>query len=146
MNDEQPKSNGVMVIVSADQLHRIADRIKFNCPNLSVELQQIVASSVEETPAVGGELEVFLMVRNRELNSTWRLADKVAFDCAGTLPKYERMELIDRAHVGPLLAEIEQERDLRKSAELCEKAVWAEHDDLKTRIAELEAQLANKNN
>lgn len=66
MNDKT-KTPGAMVIVPSDELHRIADRMKFNCPNLAVELEQIVAASVDQPPAVGGDIPRYWVHWNDQL-------------------------------------------------------------------------------
>jgi hypothetical protein len=67
-----------------------------------------VLSYAPQPPALGGEPEVIYMLRNMALKTPWRDADKVAFDCAAGLAEYERREMVERAHVAPLLAEIER--------------------------------------
>jgi hypothetical protein len=132
---------GAMVLAIANEMNRLGYGFhESHAESIWLAIQ------AEQPPAVGGELEVFRVVRNPSINGPWRLADKAAFDCAGTLPKYERMELIDRAHVAPLLAEIERWKTAHE--QICEnynKASFAseergkEIECLQSRIAQLEA-------
>lgn len=67
--------------------------------------------SVDPVPPAGGEPEVVYMLSNKSLGTAWRMADKEAYDSMAMVPVYERRELVDRAHVTRLQAEVEHWRN-----------------------------------
>lgn len=74
----------------------------------NLTLWKSMLAAAPQPPALGGEPEIIYQLKNNALKTDWRSADKVAFDSAANLPEYSRRELIDRAHVAPLLTEIER--------------------------------------
>lgn len=161
MNDKQPKTPGAMVLVSRDtancSFHSVAHSLKTlaNGPAIErhrsamSELASALDSQSEQPPAVGGEPELFAL--------------KYYNDCGGyspemvpvkSLPDPEGRETFYRVvDVAPLAAEIERLTSLcirkdQRAAAMNES--WSvciqQRDNHIIRIAELEAQLTNKNN
>lgn len=141
---DQSKTPGAMVLVYSSDLHRIADKMKFNCPNLSVELEQIVAASAEQTPAVGGEPllhinpAVLAEVRGEAKPTPGGLTFSGSKPVGGwTVPLYEKHTF------APLLAEIERLKAenvaLRTAGEVVAGAI-PRLDAARARIAELKAE------
>ncbi|MBX8475375.1 hypothetical protein K5D38_11335 [Pseudomonas cichorii] len=90
-------------------------------PGYAAAVREWNQSAASKLRALGEEPEVFYMLRNTEIRSPWRDADKAAFDSAAGLCTYERRELVDRKHVAKLQADVER---LRYKAELYDE-VWS---------------------
>lgn len=98
------------------------------------------SAPAEQTPAVGVDLSkdhVF-----RELVNSLR---DVAKQYGSTEQLRERISTVLRGHLAPLLAEIQRSRVLLGSSYSAGVAMSKEIDQLTTRIAELEAQIAKAN-
>lgn len=140
MNDK-PKTPGAMVL--ADQLRELQKQLTF-ASDRDLIRTAIEALSTEQPPALGGEPEVIgYFYKGDHMGDQFdKRCLKHYYRKAGSAEHeyIQPVELIDRAHVAPLLAEIERLKDEAHQDGMLRVRYGKEMDALKVRIAELEAQ------
>lgn len=79
-------------------------------PGYAAAVREWNQRAANELHAPGEEPEVVYILRNTEIGSPWRNANKAAFDSAAGLSNYERRELVDHKYFTQLHAEVERHK------------------------------------